>query len=133
MIQAAVESPVFGAIASGVRRRVLDVLRDGETSVGALVDVLEMSQPAVSQHLAVLRQAGLVSERAEGRFRFYRLRPEPLRDVAQWTDRFRVFWEGRLDALGEVLDEMDEMDEMDDDDEPSPERKRKRTRKQSRR
>lgn len=122
MLQTAVESPVFAAIASGVRRRVLDVLRAGETSVGALVDALEMSQPAVSQHLAVLRQAGLVTERAEGRYRFYRLQPEPLRDVAQWTEQFRAFWEARLDALGDVLDTMDAMDDED----PTPQRPRAR-------
>lgn len=119
MLQTAVESPVFAAIASGVRRRVLDVLRAGETSVGELVDALEMSQPAVSQHLAVLRQAGLVTERAEGRYRFYRLQPEPLRDVMQWTEQFRALWEARLDALGEVLDAMD-------DEDPTPQRPRAR-------
>ena len=73
MLQTAIESPVFAAIASGVRRRVLDVLRAGETSVGELVDALEMSQPAVSQHLAVLRRAGLVMSRREGNTILYRL------------------------------------------------------------
>jgi DNA-binding transcriptional ArsR family regulator len=106
MVQAAAEHLVYGAISNDVRRRVLDTLRGGERSVGDLVARLELTQPAVSQHLAVLRQAGLVSERAAGRYRFYRLRAEPLRDVARWTEQFRELWEARLDALGDLLDDM---------------------------
>src|SRR6187397_2360529 len=118
MVQPASESLVYGAIANDVRRRVLDTLRQGERSVGDLVARLRLTQPAVSQHLAVLRQAGLVSERAAGRFRFYRLRPDPLRDVARWTEQFRELWEARLDALGELLDELP--DEPDDQPKEEP-------------
>ncbi|MFO0547128.1 MAG: metalloregulator ArsR/SmtB family transcription factor [Polyangiaceae bacterium] len=97
---------VFNALASETRRALLDVLRDGEATVSTLVDGLNISQPAVSQQLNVLRAAGLVEERADGRFRYYRLCPAPLAEVDAWIERYRVFWTSRLDALGAVLDEM---------------------------
>lgn len=105
MARSAADSSVFNAIACDTRRVLLDVLLEGEASVSDLVERLDVSQPAVSQHLSVLKAAGLVDERAEGRFRFYRLRPEPLAEVARWA---RNFWESRLDALGAVLDDMDD-------------------------
>jgi len=106
--RAASDTSVFNALASETRRAVLDALFEREWAVGELVERLGISQPAVSQQLAVLKAAGLVDERAEGRFRFYRLRPEPLAEVARWIDRYRTFWEERFDALGAVLDEMDQ-------------------------
>jgi DNA-binding transcriptional ArsR family regulator len=102
------DSSIFSALASETRRALLDVLFEGERSVGQLVERLEVSQPAISQQLAVLEASGLVEQRAEGRFRFYRLRPEPLAEVAEWIERYRAYWEARLDALGTVLDTMDE-------------------------
>jgi len=99
---------VFTAIASDTRRGLLDVLRDGEASVSDLVDRLAVSQPAVSQHLGVLREAGLVEERASGRYRYYRLRADPLAEASAWLERYRAFWTERLDALGEVLATMDD-------------------------
>jgi DNA-binding transcriptional ArsR family regulator len=105
-MRASSDASVYSAIASDARRRVLELLRDGERPVGEIVAVLAMSQPAVSQHLAVLRSAGLAEERRRGRQRVYRLRAEPLAEVAAWAEAFRRFWEQRLDALGAVLDEM---------------------------
>ena len=89
---------VFSAVASPTRRRLLDLLKGGEKSVSALTDALDVSQPAVSQHLAALRGAGLVHERRDGRFRFYRLTADPLAEVFDWVKAYEVFWEGRLDA-----------------------------------
>src|SRR3954471_793920 len=95
----------FDAIACDTRRKLLDALRDGERTVTSLVEVLGVSQPAVSQHLKALREAGLVDERAEGRFRFYRLTPEPLAEVLAWVKAYETFWTQRLAAIGRVLDE----------------------------
>jgi len=98
----------FGAIACVTRRKLLDALTEKERSVGDLVGVARVSQPAVSQHLKVLREAGLVGERREGRFRYYRLRAEPLAEVLAWVRSYERFWEERLTALGRVLDDDDE-------------------------
>ena len=89
----------YAALAEPHRRTILDLLRDGERSVGELVAELDLSQPGVSKHLGVLRDAGLVSARAEGRRRLYALRPEPLADVDAWLEPYRVYWGNRLDAL----------------------------------
>jgi DNA-binding transcriptional ArsR family regulator len=101
---------VFTAIACDTRRVLLDALFHGEASVNELTERLDVSQPAVSQHLAVLKAAGLVAERAEGRFRYYRLRAKPLAEVARWAEQYRSMWEERLDVLGAVLDDMDDND-----------------------
>lgn len=74
------------------RRRILDVLRGGEASVGDLVEELGVSQPLVSEHLRVLREAGLVSARVDGQRRLYRLRPEPLVDLDAWLEPYRQLW-----------------------------------------
>ena len=95
---------VFEILAEPNRRRVLDLLREQEHSVGELVDALDLSQPAVSKHLRVLRDAGLVSEVRVGRERRYRLEPAPLRAVADWVRQYERFWSERLGALGEYLD-----------------------------
>jgi DNA-binding transcriptional ArsR family regulator len=97
---------VFQAIASGTRRKLLDHLLGGERTVGELVEQIDVTQGAVSQQLAVLERAGLVAQRAEGRFRFYSLRPEPLALVDQWLRGYRNFVGKRLDVLGRVLDAM---------------------------
>lgn len=86
-----------------VRRRILELLGAGEQSSGAVVEVVGrefgISQPAVSQHLKVLREAGFATVRAEGRRRLYAIDPAPLKEVDAWLDQFRTFWEQRLDAL----------------------------------
>jgi DNA-binding transcriptional ArsR family regulator len=101
---AAVNS-TFDVLAEPQRRRILDLLRDGERPVGELVDRLEISQPGVSKHLRVLRDAGLVSVRPEGQRRLYGLRPEGLSDVDRWLAPYRQLWSRRLDALERHLDQ----------------------------
>ncbi len=96
----------FDVLAEPNRRRILDVLRDGEQPVGSLVGVLDISQPAVSKHLRVLREAGLVQARSEGQRRLYRIRAEPLREIDEWLEPYRVIWASRLDALERHLDLM---------------------------
>ncbi|HET9188249.1 MAG TPA: metalloregulator ArsR/SmtB family transcription factor [Acidothermaceae bacterium] len=95
---------VYDAIAHPARRQVMDVLRDGPRRVNDLAGAFAMSRPAVSQHLRVLREAGLVGETRVGRERHYHLNAAPLRAVNEWTTQYRTFWEGRLDELGRVLD-----------------------------
>jgi DNA-binding transcriptional ArsR family regulator len=94
----------YGALAEPHRREILDLLRDGERSVGELVGRLRLSQPGVSKHLGVLREAGLVRVRADGRRRWYGLRPEPLAEVDRWLEPYRDYWAGRLDALERHLE-----------------------------
>ena len=93
------------ALAEPSRRQILDLLRGGERSVGDLVARLALSQPGVSKHLRVLREAGLVEVRPEGRRRWYGLRAEPLAEVDRWLEPYRVHWSGRLDALERHLEE----------------------------
>lgn len=96
----------FDAIACETRRKLLDALCAGEQTVSALVEVAGgVSQPAVSQHLQVLREAGLVGERRRGRFRYYRLRAEPLAQVLAWVRTYERFWTERLAAFGRVLNQ----------------------------
>ena len=95
----------FPALAEPHRRQILDLLLGGESSVGELVEQLRLSQPGVSKHLKVLREAGLVAVRADGKRRLYALRPEPLVDVDAWLEPYRTFWSGRLDALERHLEE----------------------------
>jgi len=94
-----VTTALFEILAEPNRRRVLDLLRERERTVGELVDALGMSQPAVSKHLRVLRDAGLVEARVDGQRRIYRLRAEPLAEVDAWLEPYRKFWRGRLAAL----------------------------------
>jgi DNA-binding transcriptional ArsR family regulator len=96
----------FAVLAEPNRRRILDLLRERERPVGELVDALAVSQPAVSKHLRVLRDAGVVESRIDAQRRVYRVRPEPLRDVDAWLAPYRAMWTGRLDALERHLDEM---------------------------
>jgi DNA-binding transcriptional ArsR family regulator len=96
---------VFDAIASPTRRQIIASLAAGERNASQLVKRARLSQPAISQQLTILRDAGLVTERKDGRFRWYSLRAEPLRELAEWVDAYRTFWNARLDALGAVLDE----------------------------
>jgi DNA-binding transcriptional ArsR family regulator len=84
------------AIADPIRRRVLELVRDEELPAGELAAAFDVSRPAVSRHLRVLREAGLVSERRDGRRRLYRAEPAPLAELRGWLDRY---WADRLDAL----------------------------------
>jgi DNA-binding transcriptional ArsR family regulator len=94
----------FTVLAEPARRHILDLLREEERPVGELVQRLELSQPGVSKHLRVLREAGLVDVRADAQRRLYRLRPEPLAEVDAWLTPYRELWAGRLDALEQHLD-----------------------------
>jgi DNA-binding transcriptional ArsR family regulator len=95
----------FEVLAEPTRRRILDLLRDGERSVGELVDRLTLSQPGVSKHLRVLRDAGLVQVRIEAQRRWYGLRPEPLTEIDAWLEPYRRLWAQRLDALEQHLED----------------------------
>ena len=95
----------YAALAEPHRRQILDLLRDGERPVGELVKRLDLSQPGVSKHLKVLREAGLVVVRTVGKQRMYALRPEPLAEVDQWLEPYRVYWSRRLDALERHLED----------------------------
>src|SRR3954449_5460133 len=95
----------FEVLAEPTRRGILDLLRERERSVGELVESLTISQPGVSKHLRVLREAGLVSVRTEAQRRVYGLRAEPLSEIDAWLEPYRRFWSERLDALERHLDE----------------------------
>ena len=94
----------FAVLAEPTRRRILDRLRRAESSVGDLVDALGMSQPAVSKHLRVLREAGLVTCRTAAQHRIYRVDVRPLRAVDDWLGPYRRMWAAHLDALEHHLD-----------------------------
>ncbi len=95
----------FQALAEPRRLAILEVLRDGEQPVGELVGQLGLTQPAVSKHLRVLRDAGLVEARVDAQRRLYRIRPEPLEDLDEWLASYRKLWSARLDRLRDHLDE----------------------------
>jgi DNA-binding transcriptional ArsR family regulator len=86
-------------LADPIRREIIELLAERERSAGELVAVFTVSQPAVSRHLRVLREAGLVQVRGEGQRRIYRLDPAPLATLDIWLERYRHFWSARLDAL----------------------------------
>lgn len=97
------EENLFLAIAHPVRRAVLEELVSGEKPATQLVSPHGLSPSLLSQHLKVLKDSGLVSERREGRQRIYRIEAAPLREVSRWVERFSDFWDDRLGALGEHL------------------------------
>src|SRR5437763_13797612 len=107
----AVAVAAFDVLAEPNRRRILDLLREKERPVGDLVSALRVSQPAVSKHLRVLRDAGFVEVRADAQRRLYRVRPEPLRAVDEWLGPYRAMWASRLDAVERHLDTMDDGDD----------------------
>lgn len=98
----------FGLLADPTRRRLLEELREGECSVGVLVERLKMSQPAVSKQLRVLREAGAASVRRDAQRRIYRLNPEALLELDEWLEPFRAFWERRVDAMEHTLSSMED-------------------------
>lgn len=108
----------FAILAEDNRRRILDLLCTEERSVNELASALDMSQPAVSKHLRVLKAARMVEATVDAQRRVYRLRPEPLLEVETWLAPYRRFWSARLDALGRHLDRMP--------DEPKPPQKRRK-------
>jgi len=93
------------ALADPTRRQIIQSLASGETAFGDIADQFEMSRPAVSQHLKVLREAGLVAVRRDAQRRIYRVEASGLREVDEWLEKVRRFWDGRLDDLERVLQE----------------------------
>ena len=103
-----IESAVFRALSDPTRRSVYERLSDGEMNVADLTAGLAISQPAVSQHLAALRLAGLVRERREGRRTYYRIEPAGLHPLIDWMARTGAFWPGRIERLKDLLKRMDQ-------------------------
>jgi DNA-binding transcriptional ArsR family regulator len=98
--------PAFEVVAEPTRRRILDLLLAGERPVGDLVTDLDMSQPGVSRHLRVLRDAGMVTSRTDAQRRLYSINPGPLAELDAWLAPYRRLWAGRLDQLGAHLNDM---------------------------
>jgi DNA-binding transcriptional ArsR family regulator len=94
----------FQILADPTRRRLVDALREGERSVGELVELVDIGQPGVSRQLAILQDAQFVVVRPEGRRRLYALRPEPFRELDQWMEGYRAMWEARLDRFAAEVD-----------------------------
>ncbi len=99
-------STTFAALADPTRRAILARLASGECSVTELAEPFEMSMPAVSKHLRVLQRAGLIARRREAQWRPCRIEARPLKEVADWAERYRPIWEQRLDRLGAYLQEL---------------------------
>jgi DNA-binding transcriptional ArsR family regulator len=104
--RASTTSDVFNAIAEADRREILDALMTGEKAVGTIVNELSMSQPQVSKHLRVLSEVGLVTCRAEGRHRLYRMEPGRLRPLHDWLAKYERAWNDRLDRVDDYLREL---------------------------
>jgi DNA-binding transcriptional ArsR family regulator len=107
---------VYEALAEPMRRRILDLLRERPHLVGELVEALGISQPGVSQHLRVLREAGLVSVRQDAQRRWYELRPEPLAEVDHWLEAYRDLLEERFTRLDGLLKELQDKETKDEPD-----------------
>ena|SRR5205823_1736221 len=101
---------VFDVVAEPNRRKILDLLAESERPVGELVEQLDLSQPAVSKHLRILRRAGLVEVRSEAQRRLYSVRPEPLQEIHEWLLPYRRMWAARLDGLEHHLATMSDDD-----------------------
>lgn len=96
---------IFQAIADPTRRALLDQLKGGEQPVKQLAEPFQMTMPAISQHLQILCEAGLVQVRKAGRQRLYRLNPEPLKEVSDWITNYEEFWQDKLEKLSTYLEE----------------------------
>jgi DNA-binding transcriptional ArsR family regulator len=101
------EPDIFRALADPTRRAIFERLAAQEMSVSELTAGFAVSQPAISQHLAALRGAGLVAERREGRYAYYRVKPKGLAPLVDWVERYRAFWPARVEKLKHVLRGMD--------------------------
>ena len=108
MVSAAAEDTIFLALADPSRRRIFESLTHGEAAVKDLTARFDISQPAVSQHLAHLKDAGLVHARKAGRCVYYRVDPRGLKPLVDWVAHYRVFWTEHIDRLEQLLESMDE-------------------------
>jgi DNA-binding transcriptional ArsR family regulator len=111
MARTATTTDAFNAVAEEGRRQLLDALADGEATVGELVDRLRFTQPQVSKHLGVLRAVELVSVRADGRRRWYRINGPALKPLHDWVRSFEHTWNARLDRLDDLLAELQTIEE----------------------
>ncbi|MGW4829226.1 metalloregulator ArsR/SmtB family transcription factor [Amycolatopsis japonica] len=102
-----VNDDVFAALANPVRREVLGILLDGPRAAGEIAERFDMRRPSLSEHLRVLREAGLVREERKGRNRVYSLDAAPLREVSDWLSPYERYWRGKLGNLRDLLDEED--------------------------
>ena len=105
---ATAQTKIFQALADPSRRAIFESLMSGEAAVKDLTARFDISQPAVSQHLAALKDAGLVDGRREGRSVFYRVEPTGMQPLIDWVNHYREFWMQRADKLEKLLDEMDD-------------------------
>ncbi|MEM1393009.1 MAG: metalloregulator ArsR/SmtB family transcription factor [Cyanobacteria bacterium P01_H01_bin.150] len=105
MSRQSASTDIFQVIADPTRRAILDLLLRGEQPVKQLAEPFAMSLPAISQHLQILCEANLVEMRKSGRQRLYKLKPEPLEQVSAWVANYEEFWQQKLDALGDYLEE----------------------------
>ncbi|SCB10594.1 DNA-binding transcriptional regulator, ArsR family [Rhizobium hainanense] len=103
-----IENEIFRALADPTRRAIFEKLATGGMNASALREGVDISQPAMSQHLAVLRSAGLVREERQGRFVNYEVDPEGLTLIAQWLAKYRAYWPARIEALEVLLKDMDQ-------------------------
>jgi DNA-binding transcriptional ArsR family regulator len=117
MARAATTADAFNAVAEPRRRQILDALAGGERPVNDLVRLLGLPQPGVSKHLRVLREAGVVDVRDEGRQRLYRLNGHALKPIHDWVKTYERSWSERFELLDVVLEELEEKEEGDVDDE----------------
>jgi DNA-binding transcriptional ArsR family regulator len=113
MARAATTTDTFNAVAEPQRRRILDLLADGERAVNELVEHLGLTQPQVSKHLRVLREVGAVQVRDEGRRRLYRLNGAALKPIHEWVSAYERTWQERFEAMDDVLEQLKEQ-EADD-------------------
>jgi DNA-binding transcriptional ArsR family regulator len=104
MLSPMTTAATFHVLGEPSRQAIVDLLRDGERAVGELVDHLQLSQPAVSKHLRVLKEAGLVEARADAQRRLYRIRTEPLVELDDWLASYRRLWTSHLDRLEDHLE-----------------------------
>ena len=102
-----IENTIFKALADPTRRAIFEKLAGGGMNASALREGMPISQPAMSQHLSVLRGAGLVREERQGRFVNYEVDPEGLMHIAQWLQKYRAYWPARIDDLNSLLKDMD--------------------------
>ena len=105
---------IFDALTDPTRRQILDLLRERPRLVGELTELLGQSQPGVSKHLRVLREAGLVNVRQDAQRRWYELRAEPLEELYQWLKPYQILWEQRFDRLDSLLDQLQQEENHDE-------------------